>query len=113
MLIPGSVGLSSRGGRLERLAAEDLVSAHSLLQTFEDGLAKYLNDTWAKLISDLEGRKLHDEFQQFLNLPDSTVALQFSNRINTDSGCVTVAQPLAASGTFLWISEPGKGRIAR
>ncbi len=63
MLIPGSVGLSSRGRRLERLAAEDLVSAHSLLQTFEDGLAKYLNDTWAKLISDLEGRKLHDEFQ--------------------------------------------------
>jgi hypothetical protein len=81
----------------------------------EDGLAKYLNDTWARLIGDLRHRNLHDKFQQFLRLPNGAVEFQRPNRIAADSSCATLAQPLAASGTFngLRVSEPGKGKIVR
>ncbi len=58
---------------VERLDADGFVLARSLLQVYEDGLAQYLNDMWTKLISDLEHLKLHDEFPQFLKLPDSSV----------------------------------------
>jgi hypothetical protein len=100
---------------VEGLNAQDLVSARTLLLGLEDGLAKYLNDTWARLIGDLGDRNLHDKFQQFLRLPNSAVAFQRPNRISADSSCATLAQPLAASGTFngLRVSEPGKGKIVR
>jgi hypothetical protein len=99
-------------GSLER---KDLVSARVLLQSFEDGLAKYLNGTWSKLIRDLEGRKLHDQFRQVLRLPDSPVQLHSSNLIPYDSGCITVGQPVAASGTYnnFWASRPGTGKVTR
>jgi hypothetical protein len=96
---------------VERLGMKDLVSARSLLQELEDGLAKYLNDTWAKLISSLRDRNFHDRLQ-FLKLPESTGEVQ---RITADSSSATVGQPLAASGTFnnLWISEPVKRKMLR
>ena len=100
---------------VEKLDAQDFVSARTLLLGLEDGLAKYLNDTWARLIGDLRGRNLHDKFQQVLRLPNSAVAFQRPNRIVADSSCATLAQPLAASGTFngLRVSEAGKGKIGR
>jgi len=98
---------------VEQLDAQDLISARELLLGFEDGLAKYLNDEWTKLISDLRSRNLHGRFQQILKLPQSS-AFQRSSRIDADSSCATLVQPLAASGTFnvLHVSEPGKrGRV--
>jgi len=97
------------------LDAKNLASARSLLQGYEDGLAEYLNDMWARLISDLESRNLHDEFPQFLKLPDAAVTFQRPNRITDDSSCATLAQPLAASGTFngLWVSGLGRGGRVR
>jgi len=99
---------------VERLDTEDLVAARSLLLEFEDGLAKYLNDTWTRLISDLRGRNLHDKFQ-FLKLPSSAISVRFSNRITSDSGCATLAQPIAASATFsaLDVSRLRKGSKVR
>lgn len=94
---------------VERLDAEHLVSAHYLVQSLEDGLAEYLDRTWAKVITDLGGMNLHSKFR-FLRVPPSTPNVTFSSRITVDSSCINVNQPLAASGTFnnLRISKTGK-----
>lgn len=90
---------------VERLPKEDFISARTLLQELENGLARYLNGTWAKLISDL-GDRLPVKFQ-FLKVSNSVAGV--------DSSCGTLAQPLAASATFNnhWTSEIGDKKMPR
>lgn len=72
---------------MEALGADSLEPVANLLQTLENDLAQYLNEMWAKLITDLGSRNLHDRFKDFLKLPDC-------------GEWMTFAQPVAASGVF-------------
>jgi predicted transcriptional regulator len=79
--------------KVEKLPQHDFIAADTLLQSFEEGVSNYVNDTWGKLLMDLQTMRSQEKFIRILGLkpllPIEAPAVP------------SVLQPRAASGAIV------------